>query len=245
MRKFGLIGYPLGHSFSKKYFSEKFKTEDILDATYNLYPLESIQEFPDLLKSIGPGLRGLNVTIPYKKAIIPFLNDLSDECKTLQAVNTILFKDDLSIGNNTDIIGFEESLKIFIPLSITKALILGNGGSSRAVQYVLRKLNIEFQVVSRSPDLGGLKYGDLHADELYDAKLIINTTPLGMHPEAFKCPDLRYDVLSPGHYLYDLIYNPTKTLFLSQGESQGCKIQNGMDMLYRQAEAAWKIWNQI
>ncbi len=245
MRKFGLIGYPLGHSFSKKYFSEKFKTEGIQDASYNLYPLESIDEFKDLVYSIGTGLRGLNVTIPYKKAVIPYLNELSEEAKALQAVNTILFEEDRTIGNNTDIIGFEESLKLFIPISIDHALILGNGGSSRAVQYVLRKLDISYQVVSRTSDAQLLRYDDLAPDLLYRSKLIINTTPLGMHPNEAQYPDIRYDALGQSHYLYDLIYNPTKTLFLSRGEAQGCKIQNGLDMLYRQAEAAWKIWNQI
>lgn len=243
MKKFGLIGYPLGHSFSKKFFSEKFEKEGISECEYDLYPIESIELFPNLVSKIGKELVGLNCTIPYKAAIIPFLDSLSEEANSIQAVNTIFFSDGIKKGFNTDIPGFESTLINFIPTSLKKALVLGNGGSAKAVKYVLNRLGIEYKVVSRNPDLLGLAYTDLNRDIFTDYNLIVNTTPLGMYPKVDSCPDLDYSQLGASHYLYDLVYNPTKTLFLQHGEKQGAHIMNGLPMLVAQAEASWKIWN--
>lgn len=244
MRKFGLIGFPLTHSFSGKFFSQKFEREQISDAEYRLYPIDSIHQFPDLIKGLGEELIGLNVTIPYKQTVIQYLDDLSDEAQQIQAVNTILFQDGKLKGFNTDIPGFEQSLLHFIDEQVITALVLGNGGASKAVQYVLDKLHINFKTVSRSPSSGSITYSQLDELLLQNSRLIINTTPLGMAPRMTEYPEFDYTILSDQHYLYDLIYNPSKTLFLSKGEAQGSKIQNGLDMLYRQAEASWKIWNQ-
>ncbi|MEO5583096.1 MAG: shikimate dehydrogenase, partial [Saprospiraceae bacterium] len=243
-RKFGLIGFPLTHSFSRKFFSQKFEKELIHDAEYRLYPIDSIHHFPDLIKGLGPELVGLNVTIPYKQSVIQYLDDLSQEAQQIQAVNTILFRDGKLLGYNTDIPGFEQSLLHFIDEQVITALVLGNGGASKAVQFVLSKLHIHFKTVSRNPKPGSVSYEQLDDTLLQTSRLIINTTPLGMAPKTTEFPAFDYSVLSDQHYLYDLIYNPTKTIFLSKGEAQGSKIQNGLDMLYRQAEASWKIWNQ-
>ncbi|MEP7320789.1 MAG: shikimate dehydrogenase [Saprospiraceae bacterium] len=244
MRKFGLIGFPLTHSFSGKFFNQKFEREQISDAEYRLYPIDTILQFPDLIKGLGEDLVGLNVTIPYKQSVIQYLDDLSEEAQQIQAVNTILFKDGKLKGFNTDIPGFEQSLLHFIDEQVINALVLGNGGASKAVQFVLDKLRINFKTVSRSSSSGTITYDQLDESILQTSRLIINTTPLGMAPRITEYPEFDYTVLSDQHYLYDLIYNPSKTIFLSKGEAQGSKIQNGLDMLYRQAEASWKIWNQ-
>ncbi|KIC92987.1 shikimate dehydrogenase family protein [Flavihumibacter solisilvae] len=243
MRKFGLIGYPLGHSFSKGYFTARFEKEG-LNAIYENYPLEEIGSFPSLLQQ-EPLLEGLNVTIPYKEKIIPYLHNKSDVVQVIGACNCIQIRDGKLTGHNTDVIGFEKSLGKKLFPSHNKALVLGTGGASKAVQYVLDKLRIPFTVIGRTADAGkGIKsYEGLTRDELVSATLWINTTPLGMHPAENEMPPLDYAVLGSGHYLYDLIYNPTETKFLSMGRAAGAITENGHDMLIIQAEESWKIWN--
>jgi len=244
MKKFGLIGYPLSHSFSKKYFSEKFDREGIKDCEYDLYPIQHINEFPSLLKEIGNELVGLNCTIPYKQAVISYLDILSEEANAIQAVNTILFREGKKYGYNTDIPGFESSLKDFVPSDVNKALVLGTGGASKAVLFVLKKLGIQSIIVSRTATDRTISYSDLSDDIISNNPLIINTTPLGMYPHTETYPEMNYKMINSSHYLYDLVYNPGKTLFLQYGEAQGAHIMNGLPMLIGQAEAAWKIWNQ-
>lgn len=246
MRKFGLIGYPLSHSFSKKYFSEKFEKEGINDAQYELYPIPSIEELPSLLKD-NPDLVGLNVTIPYKQQVIPFLDEIDEKAKAIGAVNTIRIENGKLKGYNTDYHGFKDSLLKFhggrtLP---NKALVLGTGGASKAVITALEDLNIEFQLVSRSSSNTNLSYDDLNTQYsiLNTAKLIVNTTPLGTYPDTEKLPDLPYEQLTPEHALYDLVYNPLKTAFMQKGIDANCWVKNGLEMLHGQAEKAWEIWN--
>ncbi|HNR08650.1 MAG TPA: shikimate dehydrogenase [Saprospiraceae bacterium] len=243
MRKFGLIGYPLTHSFSKKYFADKFIREKIEDAVYELYPIPQIEEFPALVAGIGPGLMGLNVTIPYKRSVIPFLDALSPAARAIGAVNTIHFVNGLTTGHNTDATGFEESLRSWYDAGTGRALVLGDGGSAQAVKYVLQKLGIPFHTVSRQKKEGTLSYEELDHTRVGNCTLIVNTTPLGMYPDVKSCPPIDYSALGKGHFLYDLVYNPEKTAFLAKGEARGCRTMNGLDMLHRQAEAAWHIWN--
>lgn len=245
MRKFGLIGFPLSHSFSGKYFSQKFLNEGIADAEYRLYPIDHIDQFPDLIKGLGVEFVGMNVTIPYKQKVIRYLDYLSPEAEQIQAVNTIFNDGGVLKGFNTDIPGFEQSLIHFIDGQAISALVLGDGGASKAVQYVLDKLHIDFKTVSRKFKPGMITYDDIDQRLLERTRLIINTTPLGMAPLQSEYPLIDYNALSDQHYLVDLIYNPSKTLFLLKGEAKGCKILNGLDMLYRQAEASWKIWNRL
>lgn len=246
MKHYGLIGYPLGHSFSAKYFSEKFDREEI-DASYRNFPLQKIGEFEILLRQ-EPDLYGLNVTVPYKQAVIPFLDALSQTARAVQAVNTICFcrreAHRALTGHNTDVVGFEKSLSKHLKKQHTSALVLGTGGSSGAVTYVLENLGIEYQRVSRQSGEKRLTYAELDPTRVADATLIINCTPLGMHPETDACPDLPYQAITREHLLFDLIYNPAKTLFLAKGEAQGATIVNGHEMLVYQAEAAWEIWNR-
>ena len=243
MRQFGLIGYPLTHSFSKKYFSEKFQREGISDARYDTFPLESIEQFPGLVEQF-PDLCGLNVTIPYKKAVIPYLDALDPAAEAIGAVNCIRRYNGKLSGYNTDAIGFEQSLVPLLQPHPGKALILGTGGASFAVRYVLGKLGIPYTFVSRNSDRKGiLRYSDLGEQEMRDYTLIINATPVGMSPREQEAPDIPYEYLGSGHLLYDLIYNPERTLFLAMGEQQGARIKNGMEMLYLQAEGSWAIWN--
>ncbi|MEP7269800.1 MAG: shikimate dehydrogenase [Saprospiraceae bacterium] len=243
MKKFGLIGFPLSHSFSKKYFLEKFQKENIQNCEYELYPIESISELPALIDRIGSELVGLNVTIPYKNAVIPYLDELSIEAESIHAVNTILFKSGKKYGFNTDIPGFEDCLLSFIPEKCKHALIFGNGGAARAVKYVLEKNKIDFTVVSRTAYEHQISYSDITSTTLKGSKLIINTTPLGMYPKVDTFPEIDYSFISKDHYLFDLVYNPAKTLFLQKGEKQSAHIMNGLPMLIGQAEASWKIWN--
>ncbi len=244
MKRYGLIGYPLSHSFSKKYFTDKFEAEKI-SAAYELYPLQDIAEVTDLLTSVQD-LAGLNVTIPYKKLIIPYLHDASDVVNEMMACNCIKFEKGKLIGYNTDVIGFEQSLLPQLKSHHTKALILGSGGASAAVGYVLHKMNIPFKTVSRNckDDKGLISYEDLSEAVMQEHPLIINTTPLGMYPKVNDCPRIPYQFITSQHYLYDLVYNPSLTLFLSEGKTRGASIKNGEDMLVIQAEESWKIWNQ-
>ena len=242
MRTFGLIGYPLGHSFSKRYFAEKFSAEGISDARYELFPLEDIQEFPALLTR-NPELRGLNVTIPHKQQVIPYLDELDETAARIGAVNVIKFADGKIIGYNSDYQGFMQALQHFYPCySPSQALILGSGGASKAVQLVLEQLNIPFRVVARNPEAGQLHYSELSAEIMNSCALIVNTTPLGTFPHLDSCPPIPYEYLSSHHYLFDLVYNPEETLFMRKGLAKGAKVKNGYEMLCLQAEVAWQIW---
>ena len=238
--KLGLIGFPLGHTFSPTYFSNKFQELGISKSEYLAYPLERIQLVEEIFNK---GIDGLNVTIPYKEQVIPYLDELSDEAFEINAVNTIYIKNGRKIGYNTDAYGFEMSLKNLLgSTKVENALILGSGGASKAIKFVLKKLNINYQIVSRSDQY--LTYSALSDDIIDQHRLIINTTPLGMYPNAEECPDIPYSALTVKHFLYDLVYNPEKTLFLKKGELQGCSIKNGFEMLVLQAEKSWEIWNQ-
>jgi shikimate dehydrogenase len=241
MKKYGLIGFPLSHSFSKKYFSEKFINENIQGVEYNSYPLEDITALSTLLSS-EPMLAGLNVTIPYKEKVIPFLDELSDEVKEIGACNCISIKGTTLKGYNTDVIGFEKSLKKKLKPYHQKALVLGTGGAAKAVYYILRKNQIPFLKVSRTNGENQITYESLTKEIIESHQLIVNTTPLGMYPEVNSFPPIPYQYLGDQHYLFDLVYNPAKTVFLSRGEERGAAIENGADMLVDQAEASWDIW---
>lgn len=242
MQKFGLIGFPLSHSFSKGYFTEKFKREGI-EASYDNYPIEQI----GLLRGVvsgTPGLCGLNVTIPYKEQVLNYLDELDEEASLIGAVNTIVILPDARLkGFNTDAFGFENSLKPLLKENRGQALILGSGGASRAVRYVLEKLGINYLMASRNPS-GELAVSyDRIGSVLAECRLVVNTTPLGMYPQVESCPDIPYHLLGKDHLLFDLIYNPAETLFMKKGKKQGASTCNGLTMLELQAERAWKIWN--
>lgn len=246
MRAFGLIGYPLSHSFSEKYFTHKFENEGIRDTVYRAHPLASIDQLPELLKA-NPDLAGLNVTIPYKELVIPFLDDLDPTAEEIGAVNTINIDNGKLTGFNTDYFGFKNSLVKFIgPNSIPeKALILGTGGASKAIEHVLKDLGIAFQFVSRNPSTNQLSYQHLSQNtQLETHHLIINTTPLGTYPNNDALPDLPYDQLTTNHFLFDLVYNPFITAFMQKGIDAKCWVKNGLEMLHGQAEKSWEIWNQ-
>jgi shikimate dehydrogenase len=242
MQKFGLIGFPLSHSFSKKYFTEKFLLESILDVSYELFPIENIMLLPDLLRS-EPLLCGLNVTIPYKQQVMPFLDEVSAVVKEINACNCIKIENGKLIGYNTDVIGFEISLKKKLKPHHKKALILGTGGAAKAVEFVLRKNGIEYIQVSRNTSEAAISYSELDNETISEHHLIVNTTPLGMFPEIDKAPPISFTKIGASHYLFDLVYNPSETLFLKQGRLLGADTENGADMLIDQAEASWDIWN--
>jgi shikimate dehydrogenase len=240
-RIFGLLGYPLSHSFSPLYFEQKFRNEGIHDAEYILLPFENLSEVRQRIENAG--ILGFNVTIPYKTAIISYLDAISPECAEIGAVNTVKVKDNRWTGYNTDVIGFEQSFREFIPnLKGVRALILGDGGAARALKFVFRKLGIPYHTISRKEGFTG--YDELNKSMIDYHPLIVNTTPLGMYPDVDSCPPIPYEYLDERHFLYDLIYNPEKTLFLAKGEARGAKIKNGLQMLQIQAESAWQIWNQ-
>ena len=245
-RLFGLIGNPLSHSFSKKYFNEKFADEGLLDCHYELFPLDTIEAFPALIRRF-PNLKGLNVTLPYKESIIPLLDEIDEDAKEIGAVNTIKIDEGKCVGCNTDAYGFEKSLIGFLnetpSIKVINALVLGTGGASRSVCFVLKKMGIAISRVSRTGDNEVLKYNDLDEALLQNTQLIVNTTPLGMSPAVETFPQLSYNLLGANHFLYDLVYNPEKTVFLAKGEKQGCLIKNGLEMLHLQAQKAWEIWN--
>ncbi|HNW98826.1 MAG TPA: shikimate dehydrogenase [Bacteroidales bacterium] len=247
MNLYGLIGYPLTHSFSAQYFSEKFFRENIHDCRYELFPIKDISEIEFLVKN-NIDLKGLNVTIPYKEIIIPFLASIDNTAKEIGAVNTIKIIDNKNFilhGYNTDAFGFEESFKPILKKNHTKALILGNGGASKAVAYVLKKLGIEFLFVTRNKKIinESIFYSDLNKEFIKSHLIIINTTPLGMYPETHTAPDIPYHFISNEHILYDLVYNPSETIFMKRGIEQKAIVKNGLEMLYLQAEKAWTIWN--
>lgn len=243
MRKFGLIGYPLGHSFSKTYFAQKFLEHHITDASYENFPIESIDGLKDILR-FHPELRGFNVTIPYKEKVMDFLHQLSPEVKEINACNCVAIKEGKLTGFNTDFIGFRNSLLTKMKPHHTNALILGWGGASKAVAYALKTLGINYLVVSRrSIDAAALRYEQLNEEIIRQHELIINCTPIGMHPHIEQAPSIPYEYLTEKHYLFDLIYNPAQTMFLQLGEERGATIENGYDMLVMQAEESWRIWN--
>lgn len=243
MRTFGLIGHRLSHSFSKKYFSQKFITENIIDAHYELFQLEDINEFPELLDS-EPNLVGLNVTLPYKEAVIPYLDAIDDSAATVGAVNTIHLTDGKRIGYNTDVYGFEKSLRPLLQEHHKRALILGTGGAAKAVAFVLQRLGIDYHFVSRKPKYEQLGYQNITENMLRIFHVIINTTPLGMSPNINASPDIPYEHLTEEHLLFDLVYNPIMTRFLEKGQEHNAVIKNGLEMLHFQAEKAWEIWNE-
>jgi shikimate dehydrogenase len=243
MRQFGLIGYPLSHSFSKTYFTEKFEKEKLIDCQYESYPISSIDALPVLINS-NPFLKGLNITIPYKEQVLPYLFQQSEVVRKIKACNCIKIENGNLIGYNTDVTGFEVSLKKQLSSKHKEALILGTGGAAKAVEYVLSKLGIKFKHVSRSASAQNFSYAQLTPLVLEEHTLIINTTPLGMYPNADECPPIPYQWLSEKHYLFDVIYNPAKTLFLKKAEEYGASVQNGLDMLIIQADESWKIWNE-
>ena len=247
IRRFGLIGYPLGHYFSPDYFARKFKQDKISDCVYDTFEIQSINELNHVLQK-HQDIQGLNVTIPYKEAVIPYLNELSEEAKLIGAVNTIQFikeaKGLKKIGHNTDVQGFRDSLSDLIGSARPAALVLGSGGSSKAVCYVLREMGIAFHIVSRSGSEKTISYGSLTAKTIQKHSLIINTTPLGMHPKVDTKPLIPYKGLSSNHFLFDLVYHPEITAFMKEGNFAGAKTKNGFDMLMLQAEASWRIWNQ-
>jgi len=238
---YGIIGNPLAHSWSPRFFAEKFAQLGI-DERYERFPLTQISEFPDLLRRM-PQLKGLNVTIPFKKKVLDYLDEVDSEAAAIGAVNCIKITEGKTKGFNTDIIGLEKSFTHWLPHSFSeKALILGTGGASKAVAAALTKRKIPFQFVSRKPTPGNFSYQQLSDKVIAEYKLIINTTPLGMFPNLKAAPDLPYEALSQNHFLLDLIYNPVETLFLQYGKKRGAHIKNGEEMLIEQAEASWQIW---
>ena len=244
-KKFGLIGATVSHSFSKSYFDEKFFREGLRDYHYDLYSLPNIDGLKKLLDE-NPELAGLNVTIPYKEQVIKCLSDIDSDARKIGAVNVIKIQEGKLTGFNTDSDAFYESLEKWFPvMKNPKALILGTGGSSKAVQQALKKLSISFELVSREKAKGQHTYESLEKDgtPISNANLIINTSPLGMSPNTNTCPPIDYDLLTPDHYVYDLIYNPARTLFLQKAEMRNAHIKNGLEMLHIQAEKSWAIWN--
>lgn len=247
MKLFGLIGFPLSHSFSKKYFTEKFEKEGIENHQYDLFPIEDVNLLPKLLAD-NPQLNGLNVTIPHKVNVIRYLNDIDEAAEAIGAVNCIRITNSANgtvlKGYNTDAYGFEESLKPLLKHNHNKALVFGDGGAARAVKYVLTKLGIDFKIVVRKATEGAILYSDLNAELIKSHLLLINTTPLGMEPNISTCPDIDYSNISNQHLAYDLVYNPLETEFMKRAGANGAVTKNGLDMLYLQAEKAWEIWNK-
>ena len=247
MKEYGLIGYPLTHSFSAGYFADKFAREGISGCVYRNFPIENVGLLKALIDS-HPGLYGFNVTIPYKEKVIPLLDNLDKVSALIGAVNTIkICRKDTAYklkGFNTDAYGFEASIKPFIKKDCKVALVLGTGGASKAVEYVLCKLGIAVIFVSRTPSHPShIGYHDVSPSLLEKASIIVNTSPVGMYPNTNDCPDLPYDCLNTGHLLFDLIYNPPETQFMALGRSRGATTINGLQMLHLQAEKAWEIWN--
>jgi shikimate dehydrogenase len=253
LRVFGLIGTPLTHSFSKKYFTGKFEKEHISDARYDLFPLEDISLLPDLLQKTE-NIRGLNVTIPFKESVLPFLNELDDTARAVGAVNTIRLEPGNYLkGYNTDVYGFRQSIKPFLESHHERALILGTGGAAKAVAYVLKEIGLDCYFVSRKKGIDKketagktnvFSYEEVNEYVIRHFPVIVNTTPVGMYPNTEEIPPLPYSFLTPQHFLCDLIYNPEETRFLKEGKSRGALTLNGLSMLHQQAEKAWEIWNE-
>ena len=241
MDKYGLIGFPLGHSYSRGFFTEKFAREGI-DAEYVNFEIPDASMLLDVIRD-NPELRGLNVTLPHKQAVIPLLDELSDEAKEIGAVNVIRVRDGKLKGFNSDIIGFTESIKPLLQPWHKKALILGTGGASRAIRVGLTRLGIEWTYVSRTPREGMLTYSDLTAEVMQQYMVIVNCSPVGMFPKTGEAPNIPYELLTPKHLLYDLVYNPEETLFMQKGRAQDAIVKNGLEMLHLQAIASWEFWH--
>lgn len=241
-RAYGIIGYPLSHTFSPAYFNNKFAKEGI-DATYTAFPINTIDKLPSIIWS-NNNLRGLNVTIPYKTSVIPYLHAIDEEAAQIGAVNCIVVNKKMLKGYNTDVIGFRQSLIPMLKPHHKHALILGTGGGAKAVSYALEQLGIPYVNVSRKKGNGVWSYDELTPDIMLQRTIIINTTPLGMYPNLGTCPPIPYGYITPNHLLYDLIYNPLETRFLELGKKQGAATINGYEMLHIQAEASWQIWNR-
>ena len=244
MIRYGLIGKPLSHSFSQRYFTEKFEREGLLDHRYDLFELDGIDELRVLVGETS-GLRGLNVTIPFKQTVLPLLDAVDRLAAAVGAVNTIRVEGGKLIGFNTDVEGFRQTLMPLLQGRKPRALVLGSGGASRAVAFVLKELGIKFRVVSRSRERGDMTYDLVEPIVVDVCTLIINTTPLGMHPDTASLPPIPYEAIGPKHVLIDLVYNPERTAFLSEGQRRGAVIANGSQMLRAQAEASWRIWNGL
>ncbi|MBR1597009.1 MAG: shikimate dehydrogenase [Phocaeicola sp.] len=247
MKKYGLIGFPLGHSFSRNYFNNKFADEKI-DAEYVNFEIPSIQDFRRVIEE-NPNIYGLNVTIPYKQQVIPYLDELDADAEEIGAVNVIKFIREAGqklklVGYNSDVVGFMGSIKPLLKPHHRKALILGTGGASKAIVYGLRKLGISSVFVSRTKKEGMLTYDELTPEIMQEFTVIINCTPVGMFPHTDACPALPYECLTGKHLLFDLIYNPEETLFMKKGAAQGAITKNGLEMLLLQAIGAWSIWNK-
>jgi shikimate dehydrogenase len=244
MKQFGLIGFPLGHSFSKKYFSAKFEKEEI-DAEFHLFEIDSIAKF-DILKQ-NVNLCGVSVTIPYKEQVIASLNELDQTAASIGAVNVIKFirsNNKLVLkGYNSDVIGFKESIRPFIKTHHKKALILGTGGASKAIDFGLKEMGIDTLFVSRTPKAGMIPYHELTSERMAEYLVVVNASPVGTFPHSDECPDIPYEFLTTQHLLFDVVYNPAETLFLKKGKERGAATLNGEKMLIKQAEAAWQIWN--
>ncbi len=241
MITFGLLGYPLFNNFSKDYFNEKFKALCLSDYFYENYPLETLELLPFLIKNT-PSIAGLNVTIPYKQTIFKYLDEVDMDANIVGAVNTISIKNGKLKGFNTDIYGFEHSIKPLLRPDQNKALILGTGGASKAVSFVLQKMGLEVTYVSRDKQKG-IPYLEINKTLMEDNLLIVNCTPAGMYPDVDKSPLIPYEYITPEHLIYDLIYLPEETLFLKKCREKGAAIKNGLEMLYLQAEKSWEIWN--
>ena len=246
MKIYGLIGYPLVHSFSRAFFTDKFQREGI-EAEYLNFEIASIERFPEIIRE-QPLLQGLNVTLPYKQQVMPYLDDLSDEARDIGAVNAIrvTHREDGTTflkGFNADVIGFERSIRPLLRKEHTRALMLGTGGASKAVRFGLQRLGLETLYVSRHPGEGQMGYDDLTPELMREWRVIVNCSPCGMFPHVDECPRIPYELLTPDHLLYDLVYNPEETRFLAQGRLRGATVKNGLEMLHLQALAGWDFWN--
>ena len=242
MDKYGIIGFPLGHSFSRGFFTEKFAREGI-DAQYLNFEIPDARMLLDVLRD-NPELRGLNVTLPHKQAVIPMLDELSDEAREIGAVNVIRVRDGKLKGFNSDIIGFTESIKPLLKPHHKKALVLGTGGASKAIRVGLKRMGIEWKYVSRTPREGMMTYEDITAETLQEYSVIVNCSPVGMFPKVDEAPAIPYEYLTPKHLLFDCVYNPEDTLFMQKGREQGATVKNGLEMLHLQAIASWRFWNE-
>ena len=245
MDKYGIIGYPLGHSYSRGFFTDKFQREHI-DAVYMNFPIPSAGQLREVVRD-NPELRGLNVTLPYKQAVIPMLDELSDEAREIGAVNVIRVRrvdgKPFLKGFNSDIIGFMNSIRPLLKPNHRKALLLGTGGASRAVRVGLERLGVEWTYVSRTPADGRLTYDRLTPEDMHDHQVVVNCSPVGMYPDIDACPPIPYEALTPDHLLFDVVYNPEETLFMKRGAEHGAVVKNGLEMLYLQAVASWEFWN--
>ena len=248
MKKLGLIGYPVGHSYSKKYFSEKFEKENLPDWAYELYPIEKIEKLKSFLKS-EPDLVGFNVTVPYKVAVMNYLDEIDPEALVIGSVNTVKMIESQNgkklKGYNTDVYGLEKSLMPLIKPDNNKVLLLGTGGSARAVKFVLRNHDIPHTSVSRIRHDKRIQYEDITEDIMREHNIIINSTPVGMHPDVEGFPNIPYQYITDKHLLFDLVYNPEETVFLKKGRERGAITKNGLDMLYLQSDKCWEIWNEM